>query len=160
VTKRPHSGCVRYRPSSGFPPSIVGNSTNKQSNYGIKVSMPSSNRNALAEAERRIAEAKRTRETALILSDLGLEVLPENVCRLAHLRSLYLNDNRLTQLPESIGRLAQLQRLSLLGNRLTQLPRCVGHLARLESLRLSRNRLTQLPKSIGQLARFKESSPQ
>jgi Leucine rich repeat len=117
--------------------------------------MPSSNRNALAEAERRIAEAKRTRETALILSDLGLEVLPENVCRLAHLRSLYLNDNRLTQLPESIGRLAQLQRLSLLGNRLTQLPRCVGHLVRLESLRLSRNRLTQLPKSIGQLARLK-----
>lgn len=44
----------------------VGNSTNKQSNYGIKVSMPSSNRDALAEAERRIAEAKRTRETALI----------------------------------------------------------------------------------------------
>ena len=108
----------------------------------IKVSMLSSNRNALAEAERRIAEAKRTRETALILSDLGLEVLPENVCRLAHLRSLYLNDNRLTQLPESIGRLTQLQRLSLLGNRLTQLPRCVGHLGRLESLRLSRNRLT------------------
>jgi hypothetical protein len=117
--------------------------------------MPSSNRNGLAEAERRIAEVKRTRETALNLSDLGLEVLPEDICRLAHLRFLYLNDNLLTQLPESIGRLAQLQRLSLLGNRLTQLPRCVGHLVRLESLRLSRNRLAQLPKSIGQLARLK-----
>ena len=88
--------------------------------------MPSSNRTALAEAERRIAEAKRKRETALILSDLGLEVLPENVCRLAQLRTLYLNDNRLTRLPESIGRLAQLRRLSLLGNRLIQLPDALG----------------------------------
>ena len=65
--------------------------------------MASSNRNALAEAEHRIAEAKRTRETALILSELGLEVLPENVCRLVHLRSLYLNNNRLTQLPETMA---------------------------------------------------------
>jgi Leucine rich repeat len=117
--------------------------------------MASYNRHALAEAERRIAEVKRTRETALNLSDLGLEVLPENVCRLAHLRSLYLNDNRLAQLPDSIARLAQLQSLSLLDNRLTQLPRCVGHLARLETLCLTRNQLTQLPKSIGKLARLK-----
>jgi hypothetical protein len=117
--------------------------------------MPSSNKIALAEAERRIAEAKRTGETVLNLSDLDLEVLPESVCRLAHLRFLYANNNRLTQLPESIGRLVRLRELSLLGNCLTQLPRCVGHLARLESLRLGHNRLTQLPKWIGQLAQLK-----
>ena len=103
--------------------------------------MPSSNKNGLAEAERRIAEAKRTGETVLNLSDLDLEVLPESVCRLAHLRFLYANNNRLTQVPESIGRLVRLRELSLLGNCLTQLPRCVGHLARLESLHLSHNRL-------------------
>jgi hypothetical protein len=116
--------------------------------------MSSSNKNRLAEAERRIADTQRTGETALNLSDLDLEVLPESVCRLARLRFLYLNNNRLTRLPESIGRLAQLQELALVGNRLTQLPRCVAHLARLESLRLSYNRLTQLPKWIGQLARL------
>jgi hypothetical protein len=134
---------------------VVGNSNNKQNHYRILVSMPSSNKNGLAEAERRIAEAKRTGETVLNLSDLDLEVLPESVCRLAHLRFLYANNNRLTQVPESIGRLVRLRELSLLGNCLTQLPRCVGHLARLESLRLSHNRLTQLPKWIGQLAQLK-----
>jgi hypothetical protein len=117
--------------------------------------MPSSNKNGLAEAERRIAEAKRTGETVLNLSGLDLEVLPESVCRLAHLQFLYANNNRLTRLPESIGRLVRLRELSLLGNCLTQLPRCVGHLARLESLRLSHNRLAQLPKWIGQLAPLK-----
>jgi hypothetical protein len=117
--------------------------------------MPSSNKNGLAEAERRIAEAKRTGKTVMNLSNLDLEVLPESICRLAHLRSLYANNNRLTQLPESIGRLVRLRELSLLGNCLTHLPRCVGRLARLESLRLSHNRLTQLPKWIGQLAPLK-----
>ena len=88
--------------------------------------MPSSNKNGLAEAERRIAEAKRTGETVLNLSDLDLKALPESVCRLAHLRFLYANNNRLTQLPESIGRLFRLRKLSLLGSCLTQLPSCVG----------------------------------
>jgi hypothetical protein len=117
--------------------------------------MPSSNKNGLAEAERRIAEAMRTGETVLNLSNLDLEVLPESVCRLAHLRFLCANNNRLTQVPESIGRLVRLRELSLLGNCLTDLPSRVGHLARLESLRLSHNRLTQLPKWIDQLAQLK-----
>jgi hypothetical protein len=78
--------------------------------------MPSSNKNGLAEAEHRITVAKRTGETVLNLSDLDLQVLPESVCRLAHLRFLYFNNNRLTQLPESIGRLAYLQELTLVSN--------------------------------------------
>ena len=118
--------------------------------------MSSSDKNRLAEAERRISEAKRTGATALTLSDLDLKVLPESTCGLAHLRFLYANNNRLTQLPEGIGRLVRLRELSLLGNCLTQLPRCVGHLARLESLRLSHNRLTRLPKCIGRLAQLKK----
>jgi len=77
--------------------------------------MPSSNKNGLAEAERRIAEAKRTGETVLNLSDLDLEVLPESVCRLAHLRFLHIN-NRPEELPESMGRLAYLQELTLVSN--------------------------------------------
>ena len=46
--------------------------------------MPSSNKNGLTEAERRIAEATHRGESAPILSDLGLQVLPESICRLAH----------------------------------------------------------------------------
>jgi hypothetical protein len=117
--------------------------------------MPSSSKNGLAKAERRIAETKRTQEAVLNLSELDLEVLPESVCRLAHLRFLYVNNNRLTQLPETIGRLVRLRELSLLGNYLTHLPRGVEHFTRLETLRLSHNRLAQLPKWISQLARLK-----
>jgi hypothetical protein len=50
--------------------------------------MSSSSTDGLAEAERRIAEAKRAGEIVLNLSDLGLEALPESVFRLAHLRFL------------------------------------------------------------------------
>jgi hypothetical protein len=129
---------------------------NKQSHSRIFASMSSSTKNGLVEAERRIAEAKRMGETVLNLSDLDLAVLPESVCRLAHLRFLYADNNRLTQLPESFGRLVRLRELSLLGNSLTQLPRCIAPLARLESLRLSHNRLAQLPEWIGQLAQLKK----
>jgi hypothetical protein len=48
--------------------------------------MPSSNKNGLAEAEHRITVVKRRGETVLNLSDLELEVLPEDVCQLAHLQ--------------------------------------------------------------------------
>jgi Leucine-rich repeat (LRR) protein len=116
--------------------------------------MPSSNKRGLVEAERRIVEAKRTGATALNLSDLDLEALPESVCRLAHLRFLYLNNNRLTQLPESIGRLARLQELALAGNRLTHLPATIGGCARLRKLYLDDNRLVRLPESVGRLARL------
>jgi Leucine-rich repeat (LRR) protein len=114
----------------------------------MSVSMPLCNKNGLAEAERRIAEATHTGETALNLSDLGLQVLPEGVCRLAHLRFLYANNNRLTQLPESIGRLVRLQELTLAGNQLTQLPVTIGQCTRLRKLYLDDNRLTWLPESI------------
>lgn len=40
--------------------------------------MSSSSKDGLAEAERRIAEAKRAGEIVLNLSDLGLEALPES----------------------------------------------------------------------------------
>jgi len=78
--------------------------------------MSSSSKDGLAEAERRIAAAKRAGEIALNLSDLGLEALPESVFRLAHLRFLYINNNRLAEPPESIGRLAYLQELTLVSN--------------------------------------------
>jgi Leucine-rich repeat (LRR) protein len=120
--------------------------------------MPLSNKNGLAEAERRIAEATHTGETALNLSDLGLQVLPEGVCRLAHLRFLYANNNRLTQLPESIGQLAQLRELTLIGNQLTQLPVTIGQCTRLRKLYLDDNRLMRLPESIDRLVRLQKLS--
>ena len=120
--------------------------------------MPSSNKNGLTEAERRIDEATHRGETALNLSDLGLQVLPESICRLAHLRFLYANNNRLTQLPESIGQLAHLQELTLVGNQMKQLPMSIGQCTRLRKLYLDHNRLMRLPESIGRLARLQKLS--
>jgi Leucine-rich repeat (LRR) protein len=65
--------------------------------------MPPSNKNGLAEAERRIAEAKRTGATELDLSGLDLKGLTETVGELVQLQELFLNGNRLKQLPQSIG---------------------------------------------------------
>jgi Leucine rich repeat len=124
----------------------------------MSVSMPLANKNGLAEADRRIAEATYTGETSLNLSDLGLQVLPEAVCRLAHLRFLYANNNRLTQLPESIGQLAKLQELTIVGNKLTQLPVTIGQCTRLRKLYLDDNRLMRLPESIGRLVRLQKLS--
>jgi len=118
--------------------------------------MPSSNNNGPAEAERRIAAAKRAGKIVLNLSDLDLQALPESVSRLGHLRFLYLSNNRLTQLPKSIGQCARLRKLHLDDNRLMRLPESIGRLARLEELYLHRNRLSQLPASIRRLAQLRK----
>jgi Leucine-rich repeat (LRR) protein len=90
--------------------------------------MPSSNKDGPAEAERRIAEAKRTGATELDLSGLDLKGLTETVGELVQLQ-LFLNGNRLKQLPQSIGQLTRLQTLFLAGNQLKQLPESIGQLA-------------------------------
>ena len=53
--------------------------------------MSSSSKDGLAEAERRIAEAKRAGEIVLNLSDLGLEALPESGLTRAYPRKQRMN---------------------------------------------------------------------
>jgi hypothetical protein len=49
----------------------------------------------LAEAERRIEEARRTRAEWLDLGDLELDELPASLGSLPHLRALYLGEYRI-----------------------------------------------------------------
>ncbi len=83
----------------------------------------------LAEAERRIEEARRTQAESLDLGDLALSELPASLGDLPHLRALYLGRQRLTEAGNlewdadrkppklkdlaPLARLQELQRLSL-----------------------------------------------
>lgn len=47
----------------------------------------------------------------LNLEDIGLEKLPEEICKMLNLEELHLNTNKLETLPKEIGNLKQLKRL-------------------------------------------------
>ena len=105
-------------------------------------------------AEERIEAARKSKETILNLSGLGLTELPASIGQLAQLQTLCLDDGQLTALPEALGRLTQLRRFSVANNRLTTLPEAIGQLVQLQSLQVSKNRLTALPEAIGQLVQL------
>ena len=92
--------------------------------------------------------------TLLDLSNQNLPELPESVCQLTQLQSLYLSRNQLTNLPDSVCQLTQLRFLSLSYNQLTKLPESIGKLAQLQVLNVSSNQLTELPEFIGQLSQL------
>ncbi|RRR96477.1 leucine-rich repeat domain-containing protein [Glycomyces terrestris] len=112
----------------------------------------------LDEALSRIQEAKRTRQTALDLTDLALTELPEEVCELTVLTKLNLFGNRLVSLPESIGEMRALSELTLTGNRLAVLPESFGRLTSLTELDLGSNELSELPDSFAHLISLTELS--
>src|SRR5438132_586147 len=66
---------------------------------------PRSQEEALAEAERRISECRRTRDTVLDLDNLGLAQLPESLASLSWLQDLRAEDNDLVDLPSWLGNL-------------------------------------------------------
>lgn len=104
------------------------------------------------EAQRRIAEAKRTDATELTLTGLGLTALPAELWALSGLQRLDLWGNQLTALPTEIGSLSGLQTLDLHGNQLTTLPTEIGSLTALQTLDLRDNQLTTLPPEVGALS--------
>jgi internalin A len=106
---------------------------------------------AYTEALRRIHEWRRSGETRLTLSRLGLAALPPEIGQLTALTELYLHDNQLTELPPEIGKLTVLTTLRLTGNQLKALPPEIGQLSALTTLALANNQLTKLPPEIGQL---------
>jgi internalin A len=110
---------------------------------------------AYREAEKRIADARRTGARKLDLGDLSLSELPESLEQLTQLQILAVSDNQLTALPESLGQLTQLQQLYVSHNQLTALPEALGQLTQLKSLDVSRNQLTALPETQGQLTQLK-----
>ena len=78
----------------------------------------------------------------------GIEKIPESICNLNSLQSLYLNFARLSELPESICNLNSLQSLILSSTHLSELPESIVDLNNLQSLNLNFTRLSELPESI------------
>jgi C-terminal of Roc, COR, domain/Ras of Complex, Roc, domain of DAPkinase/Leucine rich repeat len=107
-------------------------------------------------AEQKIEKARRSGETELDLSKMGLIQLPESLGKLTQLKSLDLTHNELTTLPESLGCLTQLQSLSVSFNQLITLPQWLGQFTQLRELDLSYNALTILPESLGYLTQLQK----
>ncbi|KAK9705407.1 hypothetical protein RND81_07G054500 [Saponaria officinalis] len=99
-----------------------------------------------------ILKLKRLR--TLNLSDCGIDVLPDNVGDLIHLRFLDLSKNySLVAVPESITKLSNLQLLNInLCQQLKWLPRSIGRLAMLRCLEIEEcDSLTFMPLGLQKL---------
>jgi internalin A len=116
---------------------------------------PENESEGMAEARRRIEQARRMKGSFLSLSNLNLSTLPESLWQLTDLVGLDLSDNWLTTLPESLVRLTKLQELFLYNNQLTMLPEALSQLTNLQELHLNNTRLTVLPEALGQLTKLR-----
>ena len=110
----------------------------------------------MAEAERRIAEARRQNATDLDLSGLGLTEVPAALGELQQLGKLNLGSNQLREVPATLGELRQLQELNLYGNQLREVPATLGELRQLQRLYLSNNQLREVPATLGELRQLQE----
>ena len=73
---------------------------------------------------------------------LGMTRVPDEISRLAGLKTLILSNNNLTTLPDAIGDLSQLKVLEVEDNALSSLPASLKKCGALENLRLANNALT------------------
>ncbi len=105
----------------------------------------------VAEAQRRIEEARVSSRFNLDLSGLGLSDLPESIRQLRRLQLLNLTHNKLTWVPGCLGELKQLQTLSLSHNQLTSIPERLSELKQLRALELNDNQLASVPDGLGEI---------
>eukprot|EP01119_Soliformovum_irregulare_P002759 TRINITY_DN13017_c0_g1_i1.p1 TRINITY_DN13017_c0_g1~~TRINITY_DN13017_c0_g1_i1.p1 ORF type:complete len:244 (-),score=19.83 TRINITY_DN13017_c0_g1_i1:7-738(-) len=89
--------------------------------------------------------------TYLELSRNDMEIVPDKICTLINLRTLYLDRNRILRLPENIGNLPYLIRLDLHDNQLTQLPLSMTEMWSLRRLSLYGNNITWVHPEFSQL---------
>ncbi|XP_029454511.1 leucine-rich repeat-containing protein 57 [Rhinatrema bivittatum] len=92
------------------------------------------------------------------LTGKGLSEFPEDLQKLASLRTIDLSDNKIETLPQLVGKFALLRSLTLNQNKLRVLPDELSKLKKLETLHLNNNHLTYLPSSFGQLSALKTLS--
>jgi internalin A len=98
----------------------------------------------MAEAERRIAEARQKNATELDLSSLGLTEMPSSLFKLKQLQELNLRNNQLREVPAELGKLKQLDVLWLGGNHLHKVPFALSELRKLQLIDLSANQLRDI----------------
>jgi internalin A len=106
---------------------------------------------ALAEAERRIAEHRKASSSHLSLFGLGLHELPESLRELRGLALLDISNNKLTQLPHWLGELPHLRQLHAHENPLTTISASLGQLTKLERLTLSGCTTSAVQEDLGAL---------
>jgi Leucine-rich repeat (LRR) protein len=94
----------------------------------------------------------------LSLSTHELRWLPDEICNLRNLESLYLSISRFIALPESIRNLRNLKLLDISNVRLRVLPVWIGSLENLSILSLSHSELPALPESMRNLRNLKKLS--
>ena len=109
-----------------------------------------------SEALEKIKKANIENQSALDLSRLKLNVIPEQVYDLGNLEWLDLSNNQLTEVPEAISKLKKLNILHLSYNRLTEFPVSVSKLLNLRELYLQNNKLREIPKPFANLTRLEK----
>jgi Leucine-rich repeat (LRR) protein len=90
---------------------------------------PATASDPMAEAERRIAEARRQNASRLDLARIGLREVPIALLELRHLHTLNLDGNQLRELPDTLCKLNQLEELYLGSNKLQKVPAALGEFA-------------------------------
>ena len=110
---------------------------------------------SLANAEQRIAECLRTKNTKLDLTNLGLDRLPESLRELTWLQHLEAHKNKLSCLPDWLGELADLRDLNLFDNPLQSLPLSLSQLVRLTFLNIGGTSAKAASEVIGSLVNLK-----
>ncbi len=92
--------------------------------------------------------------TGLNLSNAKLEVFPEEILELKHIRVLKFWENNLSSLPDEIGQLEYLQELELSWNQFDIFPIGITGLKELRELNFYHNRISLLPSKIGKLSKL------
>jgi internalin A len=123
----------------------------KKSLHQTKRSASADMSDPMAEAERRIAEARRQNAINLDLSGLGLTEVPASLGELRQLQEISLHNNQLREIPVAICELQSLQKLWLFSNPLREVPTSLGQLKQLEWLSLDDTQLQNVPTVLGQL---------
>lgn len=90
----------------------------------------------------------------LSLTNMGLNALPESICKLRNLQELILTGNSLTTLPKSIEKLVNLKIFFLSRNQMTTFPESIVNLPNLEMLWGNWNQFTSLPETIEKLSKL------
>lgn len=107
------------------------------------------------EAERRIAEVIKSGSTALDLTSLGLDSLPDSIAELPEMLNLDLGSNRFTEIPEVIGRIRVLRAVRFTDNQIETIPDFIAAMPTLELLNLASNRVKAIPESLSTMANLK-----